>query len=160
MELNERIDKAVENFMEGFNCSQSVVAAFADMYGFTREQALHMAASFGAGIGRMRLNCGAVCGMFMLAGLEKCAVEGKDRAGKSANYALVQRLAEEFKRRNGSITCLELLQLKKAERSAVPEERTAEYYAKRPCARMIESAARIWVEYLEGKLPEKTEEKQ
>ncbi len=160
MELNERIDKAVENFMEGFNCSQSVVAAFADMYGFTREQALHMAASFGAGIGRMRLTCGAVCGMFMLAGLEKCAVEGKDRAGKSANYALVQRLAEEFKRRNGSITCLELLQLKKAERSAVPEERTAEYYAKRPCARMIESAARIWVEYLEGKLLEKTEEKQ
>lgn len=154
MELEERIDKAVGNFYEGFNCAQSVVAAFADMYGFTREQALHMAASFGAGIGRMRLTCGAACGMFMLAGLEKCATEGKDRASKSANYALVQRLAEEFKKRNGSLTCLELLQLRKAERSAVPEERTPEYYAKRPCARMIESAARIWVEYKEGKLKE------
>ena len=153
MELNERIDKAVENFMEGFNCSQSVVTAFADMYGFTREQALHMAASFGAGIGRMRLTCGAVCGMFMLAGLEKCALEGKDRASKSANYALVQRLADEFKRRNGSITCRELLQLRKEERSAQASERTPEYYATRPCARMIESAARIWVEYLQGTLP-------
>ena len=153
MELEDRINKAVENFYEGFNCSQSVVAAFADMYGFTHEQALHMAASFGAGIGRMRLTCGAVCGMFMLAGLEKCAVEGKARASKSANYAWVQRLAEEFQRRNGSITCRELLNLRKVERSAVAEERTAAYYAKRPCARMIESAARIWVEYLKGDLP-------
>ncbi|MCL1617577.1 C-GCAxxG-C-C family protein [Bacteroides sp. ET71] len=153
MELEERIDLAIKNFYEGYNCSQSVVSAFADMYGFTREQALHMAASFGAGIGRMRLTCGAVCGMLMLAGLEKCALEGSDRASKSANYALVQRLAAEFKRRNGSITCSELLKLRKIERSSVPEERTPEYYAKRPCARMIESAARIWVEYLEGTLP-------
>lgn len=159
MELEDRINKAVENFYEGFNCSQSVVAAFADMYGFTHEQALHMAASFGAGIGRMRLTCGAVCGMFMLAGLEKCAIEGKDRASKSANYALVQRLAEEFKRRNGSITCRELLNLRKVERSAIPEERTAAYYAQRPCARMIESAARIWVEYLKGILPPEEEKK-
>ena len=143
MELEERIDLAIKNFYEGYNCSQSVVSAFADMYGFTREQALHMAASFGAGIGRMRLTCGAVCGMLMLAGLEKCALEGSDRASKSANYALVQRLAAEFKRRNGSITCSELLKLRKIERSSVPEERTPEYYAKRPCARMIESAARI-----------------
>lgn len=153
MELNERINRAVENFYEGYNCSQSVVSAFADMYGFTREQALHMAASFGAGIGRMRLTCGAVCGMLMLAGLEKCALEGNDRASKSANYALVQQLAAEFKRRNGSITCAELLKLRKVERSSMPEERTPEYYAKRPCARMIESAARIWVEHLEGILP-------
>ena len=35
--------------------------------------------------------------MFLLAGLEKCAIEGKDRESKAANYALVQELAEEFK---------------------------------------------------------------
>ena len=62
----ERIARAVANFREGFNCSQSVVAAFADIYGFTREQALHMSASFGGGIGRMRLTCGAACGMAFL----------------------------------------------------------------------------------------------
>lgn len=150
MELEERIEKAVALFMEGYNCSQSVVAAFADMYGFTREQALHMSASFGAGIGRMRMTCGAACGMFLLAGLEKCALEGKDREAKAANYALVQQLAAEFERRNGSIICAELLQLRKAERSAMPEERTPQYYAKRPCARMVEAAARLWVEHLKG----------
>ena len=78
----ERIARAVANFREGYNCSQSVVAAFADIYGFTREQALHMSASFGGGIGRMRLTCGAACGMFMLAGLETAAMEGKDRPSR------------------------------------------------------------------------------
>ena len=151
MELEERIGKAVELFKSGFNCSQSVVVAFADMYGFTEEQALHMSASFGGGIGRMRMTCGAACGLFMLAGLEKCALEGKDRASKAENYALVQRLAEEFKKRNGTLVCAELLGLKKPEGSSIPEERTAQYYAKRPCPRMVETAARIWVEHLQGK---------
>lgn len=151
MELEERIGKAVELFKSGFNCSQSVVVAFADMYGFTEEQALHMSASFGGGIGRMRMTCGAACGLFMLAGLEKCALEGKDRASKAENYALVQQLAEEFKKRNGTLVCAELLGQKKPEGSSMPEERTAQYYAKRPCARMVEEAARIWVEHLQGK---------
>ena len=152
MTNEERIKLAVDQFMSGFNCAQSVVSAFADQYGFTREQALHMSASFGAGIGRMRLTCGAVCGMLQLAGLEHCALEGGDRKAKSENYALVQRLADEFRRRNGSITCRELLGLRKEQRSAEASERTPEYYATRPCARMIESAARIWVEHLEGRL--------
>ena len=42
----ERIARAVALFKQGYNCSQSVVAAFADLYGFSEEQALRMAASF------------------------------------------------------------------------------------------------------------------
>lgn len=148
--MEERIQRAIELFKSGYNCSQSVVAAFADMYGFTEEQALHMSASFGGGIGRMRETCGAACGMFLLAGLEKCAVVGADREGKAANYALVQELAAEFKKRNGSLNCSELLGLrKKTPVSSVPEERTSQYYAKRPCTKMVEEAARIWAEYLQ-----------
>lgn len=64
MTKEERIQKAMAFFKEGYNCSQSVVAAYADLYGFTQEQALHMSASFGGGIGRMRETCGAACGMF------------------------------------------------------------------------------------------------
>ena len=146
--MEDRIEKAVELFKSGFNCSQSVVAAFADMYGFTEEQALRMSASFGGGIGRMRQTCGAACGMFLLAGLQKGAIDGKDREGKAANYALVQELAEEFKKRNGSMICAELLGLKKPEGSSIPEARTEQYYSKRPCVKMVEEAARIWVEYL------------
>lgn len=149
MTMKDRVEKAVELFKSGYNCSQSVVAAFADMYGFTQEQALRMSASFGGGIGRMRQTCGAACGMFLLAGLEKGAVDGKDREGKAANYALVQQLAEEFRKRNGSMICAELLGLKKPEGSSMPEARTEQYYAKRPCAQMVEEAAAIWAEYLE-----------
>lgn len=150
MELNDRIDRASALFKSGYNCSQSVVAAFADLYGFTEEQALRMSASFGGGIGRMRETCGAACGLFLLAGLETGATVGADREGKAANYALVQALAAEFKRRNGSLNCGELLGLKKkAPVSSLPEERTVHYYAKRPCPKMVEDAARIWVEYLE-----------
>jgi C_GCAxxG_C_C family probable redox protein len=147
----ERISRAVAYFMQGYNCSQSVVAAFADLYGFTEKQAFHMAASFGGGIGRMRLTCGAVCGMFMLVGLDDCAVEGSDRIGKSRNYAVVQSLAEKFRSLHGSITCSELLKLRAGTPvSSQAEQRTAEYYAKRPCARMVESAARIFSEYIES----------
>ena len=126
----DRVAKAVALFKEGYNCSQSVVTAFADLYGFTREQALHMSASFG--------------------GLEKCAIEGKDRESKAANYALVQELAEEFKKRNGALRCADLLGLSGKEPVvSTPEARTERYYAKRPCARMVEEAARIWSEHLE-----------
>lgn len=147
--MEERIEKAIELFKEGYNCSQAVVTTFADMYGFTNEQALKMSASFGGGIGRMRQTCGAACGLFMLAGLETGCTEGKDREGKEANYKLVQELAEEFRKRNGSIICAELLGLAKtAPTPTTPEARTAEYYKKRPCVKMVEEAARIWCEYL------------
>ena len=150
--MEDRIELAVSLFKEGYNCSQSVVAAFADMYGFTREQALRMSASFGGGIGRMRQTCGAACGLFLVAGLETGCTEGSNREGKEANYKLVQQLAEEFKQRNGSLICAQLLGLdKSAPTPATPEARTAEYYKKRPCVKMVEDAARIWVEYLENK---------
>lgn len=146
-----RIERAKSLFLSGFNCSQSVVGAFAEIYGFTQEQAMRMSASFGGGIGRMRLTCGAACGMFMLAGLETGATDPHDREGKGANYALVQQLAAEFKSRTGSICCAEMLRLRKdTPIVSTPEERTPEYYAKRPCVRMVELAARLWAECYEN----------
>lgn len=151
--MESKVDKAVELFKDGFNCSQSVVAAYAEDYGLTREQALKIAASFGGGIGRMRQTCGAACGLFMLAGLETGCTDGKSREGKEDNYRTVQMLAQEFKRRNGSIICAELLGLaKQAPTPPTPEERTPEYFKKRPCVKMVEEAARIWEEYLNGEI--------
>lgn len=148
-EIEQRVAQAVSLFKEGYNCSQSVVAAYADLYGFTREQALRMSASFGGGIGRMRETCGAACGMFLLAGLQTGATDGADREGKAANYALVQQLAGRFREENGALRCADLLGLSRQEPVvSTPEARTPQYYAKRPCAKMVESAARIWGEYL------------
>lgn len=146
----DRVQRAVENFMSGYNCAQSVTAAFADLYGFTTEQALLMSASFGAGIGRMRLTCGAACGMFLLAGLDSGTTRGDDREGKGRNYAIVQQLAAKFREAKGSLICAEILGLaRNAPTPPTPSERNAEYYRKRPCARTVEIAAHLFADYLE-----------
>lgn len=150
-DLNARIERACRYFKEGYNCSQSVVAAFADLYGFTKEQSLLMSASFGGGIGRMRQTCGTACGMFLLVGLDCGATEGSDRVGKSNNYAQVQRLAEEFKSQTGSLICADLLGLKNPVITPQAEKRTTEYYKKRPCPIMVKTAATIFANYLREK---------
>lgn len=145
MDNEQRIARAVELFKMGYNCAQSVTAAFADEYGYTEKQALKMSASFGGGIGRMRETCGAACGMFILAGLETGCVDPDDRQGKADNYAFVQKLAGEFREKNGSLICAELLGLRERKPQVpTPEQRTESYYMKRPCVKMVETAARIW----------------
>lgn len=64
----DRAARALDYFHQGYNCSQSVFAAFADVCGLTEETALKLSSPLGAGIGRMREVCGAFCGMSMLAG--------------------------------------------------------------------------------------------
>ena len=156
-QLEARVDRAVDYFMQGYGCCQSVVAAFADMYGLDEKLALKIAAGFGGGVGRMRMMCGAVSGIVMLVGLEEGQTEGADREGKSHCYKIVQQLLEESKQQNGSIICAEILGLngqEKAVNSYVASERTAEYYKSRPCVAKVESAARIFAEYLERKQTE------
>lgn len=61
--MSKQGDAAYAWFLKGYNCSQSVVAAFAPQLGLTEETALRLSAGFGAGIGRMREVCGAFCGV-------------------------------------------------------------------------------------------------
>ena len=152
IDKQERMRRAEQLFMQGFNCCQSVVAAFADLYGYTDEQALKMSAGFGAGIGRMRMSCGAFNALALLAGLDCGSTTPGDREGKSYNYKVVQQLAESFRKEHGSLICAELLKLKKgAPLSYEASERTTEYYKTRPCVKQIISAAKIYAEYLEQK---------
>ena len=154
VELEARIQRAVELFMQGYGCCQSVVCAFSDLYGLDEEMAFRIAAGFGGGVGRMRMMCGTVSALVILAGLERGQTCGEDREGKAACYQLVRQLLETFKQRNGSIICAELLQMQgvKAEtNTAQPDERNAEYYRVRPCVRKVESAARVFAEYLSNR---------
>lgn len=153
-ELDTRVARAVDYFMQGYGCCQSVVAAFADIYGLDETLAKKIAAGFGGGVGRMRMMCGAVSGIVMLTGLDCGQTEGSDREGKSACYMVVQDLLAKSREQNGSIVCAEILGIKgyeKAHSSYVASERTAEYYKTRPCAAKVESAARIFADYLKNK---------
>lgn len=149
--LDERVNRAVDNFMAGYGCCQSVVAAFADLYGLDDVTAKRIAAGFGGGVGRLRMMCGAVSGIVMLVGLDCGQTEGSDRDGKSACYKVVQQLLARSEQENGSLICAEILGLKghdKAQCSYEASPRTAEYYKTRPCAAKVESAARIFADYL------------
>ena len=153
-EIDKRVERAVENFMAGYGCCQSVVAAFADLYGLDDTLAKKVAAGFGGGVGRMRMMCGAVSGIVMLTGLDCGQTEGSDREGKSACYKVVQELLAQSKQANGSLICAEILGLKGYEKAAcsyVASERTMAYYKSRPCAAKVESAARIFADYLKRK---------
>ena len=151
-DLNKRVEQAVENFKSGYNCSQSVFSAFADLYGISKDMSLRLTSSFGGGIGHMRQTCGAACGMFILTGLEEGTVIPKDIEGKNKINKLVQDLAAVFKQQNGSINCGELLGLTPmTPMNASPEALANNNFKKRPCIKTVESAARIWADYLLSK---------
>jgi len=156
-DLEKRVAQAVDNFMAGYGCCQSVVAAFSDLYGLDETLAKRIAAGFGGGVGRMRMMCGAVSGIVMLVGLDCGQTKGNDLEGKSACYKVVQDLLARSKEENGSLICAEILGIQgneKAHSSYVASPRTAEYYKLRPCAAKVESAARIFANYLRGKQSE------
>jgi len=147
--MSKQGDAAYAWFLQGYNCSQSVVAAFAPQLGLTEEMALRLSAGFGAGIGRMREVCGAFCGVVTV--LSMVYADPTDPKDKSRMYALVQEAAEQYRSRNGgSIICRELL----AKAGAAPaggtaaEDRTADYYKKRPCPELCRLCADLCAEFI------------
>lgn len=155
-------------FKQGYNCCQAVVLAYSDIIGLDRHTALAMTSGFGGGMARLREVCGSVSGMNMVASFAMPATDPSNKAERTANYALIQEVANEFRKENGSIVCKELLGLvpmscpdkhgigkpcfdseaghateQGKTESPEPSDRTEEYYKKRPCADLVECAARI-----------------
>lgn len=143
-----RREKAIQLFLEGYNCAQSVFLAFGDLYDLDQEMAAALSSSFGGGMGRLREVCGAVSGMFLAAGLLYGYTEPGDVEKKAEHYARIQELAAAYESANGSIVCRELLGLSVKRQDPVPEARTEEYYRKRPCKELIGCAAQILDEYI------------
>lgn len=140
--MSERSERAVRLFKSGFNCSQAVFAAYADMFGLDEPTALRISAGLGGGVGRSREVCGTVSAAAMLIGMKYGATDGDDSEGKKLCYYKVQEFIAEFKKVNPSIVCRELLGLADGENShPKPDERTEQYYKKRPCAQLVEDSA-------------------
>ena len=146
--MSEKAQQAEKLFREGYNCCQAVIGAFAEELGMQTEDILRLASSFGGGMGRLREVCGAVSGMFMIAGLERGYDDPKAQQEKKEHYARIRHLADEFKKENGSIVCRELLGVDN-NGNPTPEARTASYYKKRPCAELVRQAAEIIEKELE-----------
>ena len=94
--MGERADRARALFLNGYNCSQAVVGAFSDLFGMEPETAMRFAEGLGGGIGRMRLTCGAVSAMALLAGLKVSTGKPGDLETRKEVYAKVREMAASF----------------------------------------------------------------
>ena len=147
--MGERADKAKEMFLQGYNCCQAVVGAFADLYGFDPETAMKFAEGFGGGTGRMRSTCGAVNAMAIVAGMKMSHGKPGDLKRRGEVYAVVRDMFAAFKEENGTVICAELLGLSLPKNdSPMPEERTPDYYKRRPCPEKIHQCGLIIEKYL------------
>ena len=144
----EHAEHAAQNFREGCNCAQAVFAAFCDMTGYSNRDALRLASSFGGGMGRLREVCGAVSGIFMVAGLLYGYDDINDHFLKIEHYKRIQELANAFREKHGSIVCREILRKPAGADTPIPEARTEAYYASRPCEQCIRDAASILDAYI------------
>lgn len=139
-----RKERAMQNFLMGYNCTQSILLAFEDILPEEgREEIICMSSAFGGGMGRLREVCGSVSGMFLIAGLLYGYSGPETGERKTELYRKIQQLAHQFEEQNGSIVCRELLGLSVKEQEPVPEPRTKEYYKKRPCKELIGMSAEI-----------------
>lgn len=134
-----RAERAKENFLNGYNCTQAVMLAYADLLDIPEDTLLALALPMGGGMGRLRQTCGAVSGAVLCSGILFKGVS------KAESYAIVREITALFAQKNGSFNCGELLTGAgiKADNAPMPEERTKEYYKKRPCPELIYDAAEI-----------------
>jgi C_GCAxxG_C_C family probable redox protein len=147
-EMMTKEEKAKAFFKEGYNCAQAVFLAFADDLKMDKNTAIKLTSSFGGGMGRLREVCGAVSGMFMVAGMFWGYTEPDDNRAKTEHYRRIQKLANQFKEIHGSIICRDLLGLAVKQDNPIPESRTAGYYRKRPCVQLVGDAAGILEEMI------------
>lgn len=133
-------DLASTYFAQGYNCSQAVFLAFMEECKIDQETALKISSSFGGGMGRLREVCGAVTGMFMVAGMLYGYADPKENEKKAEHYEKIQLLAEEFKTETESIVCKELLGLVKGKEPATK---------KIPCKQLVHRAAEIMENYIQ-----------
>jgi C_GCAxxG_C_C family probable redox protein len=143
-----KAEDALACFNSGFSCSQALLSTYCEDFGMGREDALKVSCAFGAGMGRIAETCGAVTGAFMVLGLKYGKFKADDEASKEKTYALVGEFARQFKARNGTIVCKELLG---ADMSTPEGMKYAKEHklASKLCPKFVRDASEIVEEMLE-----------
>jgi C_GCAxxG_C_C family probable redox protein len=103
--MKTNTDTAIEKFLSGYNCAQSVMFAHAAEAGIDPESALKAATGFGGGIARRGEMCGALTGGILAIGFKFGRGNGQDRTATERTYEKAQALLREFERQHGSTTC-------------------------------------------------------
>ena len=104
MNLNQRIDRALDLRGHGYNCAQCVAMVFDDVTGLDQMLLARTAAGLGTGVGGLREVCGAGSAMAIVEGLTGY----QSPADKATLYSTVSADGEKFRSINGSLVCREL----------------------------------------------------
>ena len=99
--MRNRGEEAYSHFLEGYNCTQSILMAYKDF--FPEESfstILSLSSSFGGGMGRLREVCGTVSGAFIVLGSIYGYNTPRDNERKTVLYGAIQEFASLFEKEN------------------------------------------------------------
>ncbi len=109
VKMKTKNEVAVETFLAGYNCAQSVLYAFGPGLGLDGETSLKLATGLGAGMGRRGEVCGAVTGGILALGQKFGRGSQQDRPATEETYQKTLDLMARFEERHGSCLCRVLL---------------------------------------------------
>jgi len=116
--IKDHVAEALEMFESGCNCSQSVLGAFCEELGLSKETAFKLACPFGGGLGGYGNICGALTGAMMVVGLKYGATGGNDLDAKRFSNEKTRQLIEDFNKKHGSCNCNDLIGFDRSNLSA------------------------------------------
>ena len=103
-----RVAEALAMHAAGYNCSQCVACACADVVGLDREEAFRLMEGFGAGMGGFSETCGGISGGVAVLGYANSGGSAAAKRTKGATYKLSRQLVQRFREANGSTLCPDL----------------------------------------------------
>lgn len=106
--MMNRFEKANDYREQGYNCCQSVLAAFTDLTGLSEQASLDIGGGFGGGAGTGEL-CGAISGAVMTLGMLTPVDPSDPKGSKSRSAALAKELQKRFSEKFGALRCRDLL---------------------------------------------------
>ena len=106
--MSERIKMADELHRKGYNCSQSVAVACADLVDVPAETLFRATEGYGFGMGTMDGTCGALTGALLIAGLKNSTGNLESPKSKGATMKISKAMLANFREKSGAIICREL----------------------------------------------------
>jgi C_GCAxxG_C_C family probable redox protein len=134
---------STEEFLSGYNCAQSVLAAFSEETGISSDTALKIATGLGAGMGRNQEVCGAVTGGILVLGLKHGRGVNDEQSATAFTYQKTQELMRQFSEKHGSYICRELLDGCDLKTEAGQQEFTNKDMKNKVCKVCVHSAVEI-----------------
>ncbi|MEO1822273.1 C-GCAxxG-C-C family protein [Dehalococcoides mccartyi] len=94
---------------KGFNCAQSLLAAFAPSLGIETGTALKLASAFGGGMAARGDTCGVISGGLMVIGLKFGQASVEDKAAREKCNRLGREFLKQFEAEFGATACRDLI---------------------------------------------------